>query len=151
MFADLRPEEQWKRFGERLGECWERRYRCVACGAVTVVLPAGVLPRYLYSIPAIILAFFLVARRPVGKEMSQAEAYDRQGMLRLEQPRSFLEPGYRWRSLGRWARLAETWWSGWTGRVSSLLTLLLERAGRPGLEAAACAAVSSQARWGCPM
>jgi len=151
MFADLPPEQQWERFGERLGECWERRYRCTACRAITVVLPQGVLPRYLYSVPAIVVAWFLVAGQPVGRGMTQAEAYDRQGMLRQELPRAFLEPDYRWRSLGRWARLASGWWTGWTGQISSLLTLFLEHAGRLGLVGAAEAAVRSHAGWGCRM
>ena len=151
MLADLPPKEQWARFGKRLGECWERRYRCTVCRSITVVLPRGVLPRYLYSIPAIVLAFFLVARKPIGRGVRQSEAYDRQGMLRNVLPRVELDPSYRWRSLSRWAGLAAGWWSGWTGRIASLLTIFLERAGGPGLEAAVEAAVRSHARWGCPM
>ena len=151
MFADLSPEQQSERFGERLGECWERRYRCTACRAITVVLPRGVLPRYLYSVPAMVAAWFLVAGKPVGRGMRQAAAYDRQGMLQQARRRAFLEPNYRWRSLGRWARLASGWWTGWTGQISSLLTLFLERAAQPGFVGAAEAAVRSHARWGCRM
>ncbi len=135
----------------QLGECWERRYLCTACGAVQVVLPDGVLPRYLYSAAAIVTALFLVARRPVGSGLSQAEAYDRQGMLADVRPLAMLEPTYRWRSLDRWAQRARDWWSGWTGPVSSLLVLFLERSGGQGLEAAVRIAVDGHVRWGCPM
>lgn len=129
-------------------ECWERRYRCVLCHKVHVVLPVGVLPRFLYSIPAILTAWFLVADGPLGEGCSQAEAYDRQGLLRAVRPRAMMDPTYRWVSLARWAQLAEDWWSGWTGRVSSWLTLLVERTGGQGLEDAVLAGVSSHVRWG---
>jgi hypothetical protein len=129
-------------------ECWERRYRCILCRKVDVVLPEGVLPRFLYSIPAILMAWFFVADTPIGEGCSQAEAYDRQGLFCNVRPLAELEPGYQWVSLRRWARLAESWWSGWTGRVSSWLTLLVERTGDQGLEAAVQAGVSSHVRWG---
>lgn len=129
--------------------CWQRRYRCTACKAIVVVLPRGVMPRYLYSAAAIITAFFLVDDRPVGEGLSQAEAYDRQGMLRGVRARAFMDPSYRWRSLGRWARCAGQWWAGWTGEVRSLLHLLLQRGGeRAG---AVRLALESHVRWGCPM
>ena len=96
-------------------ECWERRYRCTACGAILVVLPKGVMPRYLYSAAAIVAAFFLVAKQPVGQGLSQAEAYDRQGMLRGATSRAFSDPGYYWPSLKRWAARARCRWTGWSG------------------------------------
>jgi hypothetical protein len=129
-------------------ECWERRYRCVLCHKIQVVLPEGVLPRFLYSIPAILVAWFLVTDGPIGGGCSQAEAYDRQGLFRDVRPLAELEPTYRWVSLGRWARQAESWWTGWTGRVTSWLALLLERSGDLGMEAAVDAGVRSHVRWG---
>jgi hypothetical protein len=130
-------------------ECWQRRYRCTACGAILVVLPRGVMARYLYSAAAIVMAFFLVAERPVGQGLSQAEAYDRQGMLRDVTPRAFRDPSYRWRSLDRWARRARQWWTGWAGDISALLHLFLQRAG--DLAGAVRIALDSHVRWGCAM
>ena len=136
----------------RLGECGERRYRCIACRAIAVVLPRGVLPRYLYSVAAIVVAFCLVAPPPVGAGLSDGAAYVRQGMYARRCSDAEADPEYRWRSLGRWAALAEQWWPGWPGRsVSALLVLFLERSGGQGLAAAVRVAVDGHARWGCPM
>ena len=68
--------------GERpnLTECWCRRYRCTACTAVISVLPIGVLPRYLYSVFAIVMAFLQVVEEPIGRGATDAIAYKRQGM-----------------------------------------------------------------------
>ncbi len=133
-------------------ESWERRYRCTACGAVLVVLPKGVMPRYLYSVAAIVNAFFLVAERPIGEGLSDAEAYDHQGMLTDVTSRAFRDPSYRWRSLGRWARRAKDWWSGWTGpEICSLLSIFLQRSGAGGRAEAVRVAVDSHVRWGCAM
>lgn len=133
-------------------ECWQRRFRCTACRAILVVLPKGVLPRYLYSVGAIIYAFFLVEEPPVGDGLSQAEAYDRQGMLRDVTARAFSEPGYRWRSLQRWAGCAENWWTDWTGEApSTLLLLFVERAGHQSRCAAVDVGVSSHVQGGIAM
>lgn len=130
-------------------ECWERRFRCTRCRAVMVVLPRGVLPRFLYSVAAIIIAFVLVTPEPVGEGASDAEAYARQGMFAALSP--YAEDPYRWRSLGRWAALAEQWWSAWTGSISSLLVLFLERAGAGGIPQAVRVAIDHHVRWGSPM
>jgi hypothetical protein len=135
-------------FGERptLQECWSRRYQCQDCGAVVTVLPVGVLPRYLYSTCAILVAFLLVAARPLGEDRSDAEAYDRQGM----NPRrdwNLVSIAYRWRSIGRWAGQIGTWWPFATD-VESLLVSLLRRAGCRDLEPMMGAAIRSHVRWG---
>ncbi len=44
------------------------------CRAVLTVLPVGGLPRYLYSVPAILGAFLLVAPAPLGEGQTDAEA-----------------------------------------------------------------------------
>lgn len=133
-------------------ECWERRYRCTSCGAILVVLPHGVMPRYLYSAAAIVAAYFLVASRPLGQGLSKAEAYDRQGMLRGATRRAFSDPGYQWRSLSRWAARARDWWTGWSGTgVSGLLLLLLERSGGRHWSEAVRIAVDAHVQWGCAM
>ncbi len=133
-------------------ECWERRYRCTHCGAILVVLPEGVMPRYLYSAAAIVAAFFLVARKPVGEGLSQAEAYDRQGMLRGATSRAFGDPGYQWRSLDRWAARARHWWTGISGTgISGLLVLVLQRSGGKQWSEMVHTAVKTHVRWGCAM
>lgn len=104
-------------------ECWQRRYRCVDCNAVQVVLPAGVMPRFLYSVGAIVMALLFTALRPIGFGLSHAEAYGRQGQYR----KAWRDPlKYRWRSLGRWAALAlENWWPAVS--IDALLVQFLHR------------------------
>lgn len=129
-----------------LVECWQRRYRCTACRAVTVVLPRGVLPRFLYSVAAIVVGLFLVTAEPIGGGLSDAEAYARQGMFaRLS---TYAEMPYRWRSVDRWAARAKLWWSGWTGTIAALLVLFTERARSRALAAAVRIAILSHVRWG---
>ena len=131
-------------------ECQVRRYRCTACGAVMVVLPRGVMPRYLYSTAAIVMGLFLVADEPVGQGCTETEAYAQQGMY--AKTRWTEASPYRWRSLGRWAAMAQHWWPSLaTGGVSGLLVAFVERSGGGGLAAAAEAAVGAHVRWGLTM
>lgn len=133
-------------------ECWERRYRCTHCNAVMIVLPRGVMARYLYSVASIVAAFFLVGQRPVGEGLSNTEAYKKQGMYGRRSTNAEADPNYRWRSLGRWARLAKQWWPTWRGgTISSLLTLFLRQSNERSVEAVVLAALNSHARWGCNM
>ena len=161
--------------GERCLSCWQRRYRCTACGHVMIVMPPGVMPRYLYSVAAIVLAWFLVTARPVGDHKSDAQAYQLQGIYgalprykeeskpkegseagkqreRQEQPKAdkqhqYKEERYRWRSLKRWLRAAPAWWPDWTGYdLSTLLAMFLQRAGGRGRQAAVAAAVAAHAQ-----
>ena len=132
--------------GSELSECWKRRFLCTACGAVLVVLPRGVLPRYLYCVAAVAMGFFLVAEPPVGDGKSHEEARALQGMYKTKVWNA-AEP-YRWRSLDRWERAAASWWSDlWTGDLRSLLAAFVERGGG-GREAALRAAVSTHGYWG---
>lgn len=131
----------------RVVECWQRRYRCTACKAVGVVLPRGVMPRYLYSAGAIVAALFLSAAPPVGDGASDAEAYAHQGMYRRGVCDA-AEP-YRWRSLGRWAAAAPTWWPNVPfGGITTLLVRFLERSGTGGRRDALAAALGTHVRWG---
>jgi hypothetical protein len=128
-------------------ECWVRRYRCTKCRAVMVVLPRGVMPRYLYSAAAVVMGLFLVADEPVGEGCTEAQAYAQQGMY--AKTRWTEASPYRWRSLGRWAAMARRWWPNLaTGGVVGLLVALVERSGTGGLAAAAEAAVSAHVLWG---
>jgi hypothetical protein len=130
-----------------VGECWVRRFRCTVCRGVRSVLPRGVLPRFLYSVGAIVSAFFLTAERPVGDALSDFAAYERQGMYRRV-PGSSGE-GFRWRSVGRWERLSGQWWPGRATRhLEGLLVSFLERAGRADRSAVLGGAVASHVAWG---
>ncbi len=138
--------------GERpkLGECWQRRYRCTACLAVMVVLPRGVMPRYLYSAGAIVVAWLLTAEPPVGEGSSDAEAYERQGMYR--QTRWTDAQPYRWRSLDRWAALAGAWWPSLAdGGLHALLVGLWERSRTGERQEVITAALDAHVWWGSAM
>ena len=126
----------------RITECWGRRYRCVLCQAVQPVLPRGVMSRYLYSIPAIVVAFFLVVVAPVGHGLTHAEAYARQGMYDVT---AWRDGGpYRWRSIDRWSAAATRWWSSPSvGDLPSLLVDFMQRGLGGGLVQAVEAAVTS--------
>ena len=129
-----------------LVECWQRRYRCTDCGAVSVVLPRGVLPRFLHSVAAIVLAVLLVAQPPLGDGLADAQAYARQGLFaRLS---TYAEEPYRWRSLDRWAAHAPHWWSGWGGDLTALILLFAERARTPDRADILNVAVAHHVRWG---
>jgi len=131
----------------RIAECWQRRYLCTACGAVMVVLPRGVMPRYLYTAGAIVMAFFLTAARPIGDGLSAEGAYAQQGMYR-KTCWTGAEP-YRWRSLDRWAASAASWWPTLADHgVSALLVALLERSGTGRRHDALTAALAAHVRWG---
>jgi hypothetical protein len=131
-------------------DCWVRRYRCVLCGAVITVLPKGVLPRYLYSAAAMVMALLLVANKPVGEGKSDAAAYDRQGMNpRRRWTKSW---PYRWRSLDRWFAMAGTWWPGRAvGNLEALLTGFVVDAQSDARREVLAAAVGTHVRWGCAM
>lgn len=129
-------------------ECWSRRYRCTACGAVPTVLPPGVLPRFLYSALAIVTAFWLTEAAPVGQDLTDAEAYAVQGMYPC--PRWTKPWPYRWRSLDRWRARLPSWWPG-NEDSSQLLVELLRRAGRVDLRSVLAVSVPSHACWGAAM
>ncbi len=129
----------------QLVECWQRRYRCTACGAVCVVLPRGVLPRFLYTVAAIVLAILLVADPPLGDGLSDAAAYARQGLF--AKLSTYAEEPYRWRSLDRWAARAAQWWSGWSGDLAALLLLFIERARTSDRADILNVAVAHHVRW----
>jgi hypothetical protein len=131
-----------------VSECWQRRYRCTKCKAVTAVLPKGVMHRYLYSVAAIVMALFYVQQSPLGKGLSHAEAYDKQGMFSGAVCRAFSEPAYRWRSLGRWVQKAKKWWHHFAGHsLQSLLLSFFEQAGRSDPAALIEVATNSHVQW----
>ncbi len=112
-----------------------------------VVMPRGVMPRYLYTAGAIVMAFFLSSAGPVGDGCTDAEAYARQGMYRRTCWNA-AEP-YRWRSLDRWAALARSWWPSLVGGgLTTLLISFLERSETGGRRGALTAAVGAHVQWG---
>ena len=137
-------------FSERAVLCWVRRYRCTECHAVPSVLPRGVLPRYLYSVGAIVAAFLVVEEEPVGDGATEEEAYQHHGSKRRT---AWTDASpYRWRSLGRWARRVHSWWPGRAfGTLATLLVSFLERAVSPERARVVEAAVESHVRWGAAM
>ncbi len=80
-----------------------RRYRCVSCGAVVTVMPAGLLPRTRYRPRAIVLALSLWA---LGAGLASAAVRER-----VSATRTMAQEAVRgWASLRRWARQAWDWW-----------------------------------------
>jgi len=80
-----------------------RRYRCVSCGAVVTVMPAGLLPRTRFRPTAIVLALALWA---LGAGLASAAVRRRVSATGTVAH----EAGRGWSSLRRWARQAWDWW-----------------------------------------
>jgi hypothetical protein len=105
-----------------------RRYLCTICEATCTVLPRGLLPRHLYSLFAIVHAWWLAI--PLGGRLDDPAVCARQGAdrglpLRQEDHRTGRR---RWRSLRRWSAKIEAWWPSvpvtggcWRERTGSLL------------------------------
>ncbi|MGH6690384.1 MAG: hypothetical protein ACREF4_06875 [Gammaproteobacteria bacterium] len=133
-----------------LGVVWTRRYRCRGCGVCCSVSASGVLPRFQYSLDAIVTAWLLVIAVPLGEGLDQLAVYARQGVDRVagvpsaEARRSGRR---RWRSLSRWASRIEAWWPGqavgagaWRERAHALLVgFVAGGGGRAALRARAVA------------
>ena len=80
-----------------------RRYRCLNCGAVLTVMPAGLLPRTRYRPTAVVLALALWA---LGAGLASAAV-----RRRVSATGTVASEGSRgWASLRRWARQAWDWW-----------------------------------------
>jgi hypothetical protein len=96
----LRPRDQWGSgvpgAASAVGEVLCRRFRCLACRAVFVVAPGGVLPRRRYSATAIALALALwgIARLPPREVRSRVSPWRILGSTAVA----------GWASLRRWAR-----------------------------------------------
>lgn len=79
-----------------------RRYLCVGCGAVTVVVPRGVLPSMRYHAVAIVLALALWSSEqwPGWRVHDAVSPHVGVGNERM----------HGWRSLSRWAHLSRRLW-----------------------------------------
>jgi len=152
------PGENWEGRARMIG-VWCRRFLCRKCGATLVVYPEGVVPRHLYSLLAILAAWWLSVEPPVGKGLDDKEVYARQGVDRLTTgPEKNRTGKPRWASLSRWAAKIGTWWPGraevgatWRARVSSLLAGFVAEAGKAGFVGVLNRAVASHASAGSAM
>jgi hypothetical protein len=129
--------------------CWVRRYLCIRCRCTQTVLPRGMMPHYLYSMAAIVMAFVLTVSSPLGLGLSDWDAYIRQGMYGEWASQEGVGLPYRWRSLSRWSVTASTWWSSWaTGGPGGALVDFRQRAEPRGLQGLLEAAVDLHVQWG---
>lgn len=83
--------------------CWSRRFLCNACGRCCAVLPEGVLPGNLYSLAAVIVAWF-AASSWMGSASSRASAVCAPQGADRSLPDAMMS---RWRTPYRWARRLE--------------------------------------------
>ena len=104
-----------------------RRFRCICCRGTCTVLPPGVHKSYLYSLFSILFAWIGALSPPLGQGCSESEVYALQGVDRLATERH-RSGRTRWRSLSRWSRQVEAWWSSrpvqgetWRERVTCLV------------------------------
>lgn len=136
-----------------------RRFRCKQCGATVTVYPRGVIPRHLYSLFAIVAAWWLGVGPPLGEGLDDVEVCARQGADRpATGPEKNRTGKRRWSSLARWAAKISTWWPGravvgttWRARVSSLLAGFAAEAGEAGLAGILARAAASHAGTGAVM
>ncbi len=96
----LRTRDQWGPVDAtappEVGEVVCRRYHCLGCGAVLLVVPRGILRRRLYSASAIALALALWG----AEGLAPGEVRTRVSPWRIVGPAAALG----WASLRRWAR-----------------------------------------------
>jgi len=115
------------------------------------------LSRRLYSLAAIVLAWFLAVDRPVGDGLDDKAVYALVGVDRwLEEQESGRSGRRRWRSLRRWVATTSQWWptrpaigTTWRERAASLIVGFLP--GDGGREGALRRAVSAHVAGGTAM
>lgn len=136
---------------------WVRRFLCRRCDQTCSVSPPGCLPGHLYTLAAIVTAWFLAAPRPVGDGLDDEAVY---ALVGVDRRAVGQEPGHsgrrRWRSLRRWLRSAPRWWptrptagSTWREQAASLLVGFVP--GDGGREGATRRAVSAHVAGGTAM
>jgi hypothetical protein len=140
-----------------LVQTWVRRFQCQRCEGTCSVSPPEVLPRHIYTLPAIILAWFRAVDPPLGDGRDDAAVCARMG---VDRPLTTQEAGRaghrRWRSLARWVASAAGWWptrplpgTTWRQQAASLLLGFL--AGDGGRDGATRRAVSAHVAGGTAM
>jgi hypothetical protein len=116
--------------GARVARAWIWRFLCRDCGRTCSVRPDDVLARRRYTLAAIVIAWVLAVRRPVGDEHPDEAVYALVGVdRRLPGPEGHRSGRWRWRSLSRWSLAIEAWWptrrvvgTTWRERADALLT-----------------------------
>lgn len=140
-----------------LATVWVRRFLCRRCEQTCSVSPPGCLPGHLYTLAAIVTAWFLAAPRPVGGGLDDEAVY---ALVGVDRRAGGQEPGRsgrrRWRSLRRWLGCASRWWptrpltgTTWREQAASLLVGFVP--GDGGREGATRRAVSAHAAGGTAM
>lgn len=112
-------------------DVWTRRFRCKRCNRTCSVRPVGIQARHVYTLTAILTAWFLASAKPLGDGLDHVEVYARQGVDRPRckpLPEAGRSGCRRWRSLSRWAASIERGWPSrpvhgatWATRVHALL------------------------------
>lgn len=137
-----------------LTRVWVRRFLCRPCDKTCSVLPSGCLPRHLYSLWAILTAWFLAVPRPLGEGLDDEAVYGRVGVdRRAVGPEAGRAGRLRWRSLRRWLHCAARWWpthplvgETWREQAAALLAGFIP--GDAGREGATRRALSAHAAAG---
>lgn len=117
----LRCDDEGARF--ELSQCWARRFLCRACRRSCVVLPEGVLQGHLYSLAALVAAWWALSATMTAGEPRAAVC----APVGADREEGAVGPARRWRSPYRWSRLISHLWpsrpqlGGWRAQVEGLL------------------------------
>lgn len=109
--------------------CWGRRFRCTICGKSTLVLPRGVVPGFLFSLPAMVWVWMLlhplVSALPTTTAVCAPQGADRPPLTRER----------RWRLPYLWSKRIARFWPSvpararcWLEHVEHLLVDLASTA-----------------------
>ena len=132
--------------------CWSRRFLCTRCGKSIVVLPPGVVPGCLYSVAAMVVAWW-TSWSPLGADERRHEAVC--APEGVDRRRDGVGADRRWRAPYRWAtRLSAIFTGhlalagGWRQEVERALMMLAIQARDFGPEALARQACRAHATYG---
>lgn len=108
---------------------WVWRFLCCRCDRTCSVSADDVLARHRYTLPAILVAWFLAAPRPIGDGKDDEAVYALVGVdRRVPGPDPDRAGKPRWRSLSRWTASIPTWWptrpavgATWRQRATALI------------------------------
>lgn len=110
-------------------QVWARRFLCRRCGQTCSVSAPGVLSGHVYTLAAVLAAWFRAATPPVGDGLDDEAVY---ALLGVDRRSAGQEPSHsgrrRWRSLRRRVARASTWrptrpaiGATWRERAASLM------------------------------
>ncbi len=143
--------------GERVVSAWVWRFSCQKCETTCSVSADSLLARRRYTLAAILTAWFLAVRRPIGDGRAEEAVYALVGVdRRVPGPDPDRAGKPRWRSLSRWAAKVPAWWparpvsgSTWRERAAALLAGFI--AGNDARDGAIRRALDAHAAAGRPM